>query len=235
MLNISDQLYYIDSVFSNTFIKDMGQFLIELIPNLGSNPAFLWESKVLGCRYEHLFSFDLSHTTNGSFFTKSFIRSNQGTIPVYGASKYEEEVGYGYVNDNLDNVKYFSDCLTWNIDGSIGLFYRKGKFSLSEKVIPLIFKEEYEDVLSKEYVKYAIMSEVMKNPFSFTNKGNKSRLGEVMVKIPIRDNKIDIEKQHIISQYCERVDKKNETIRVLKNDIIENVSKIINKQVIIDG
>ena len=59
MLNTSDQLYYIDSVFSNTFIKDMGQFLIELILNLGSNPAFLWKSKVLGCRYEHLFSFDL--------------------------------------------------------------------------------------------------------------------------------------------------------------------------------
>lgn len=30
MLNVSDQLYYIDSVFSNTFIKDMGQFLIEV-------------------------------------------------------------------------------------------------------------------------------------------------------------------------------------------------------------
>lgn len=38
MLNLSEIVSYIimDSVFNNTFIKDLGQFLIEFMLNLGS-------------------------------------------------------------------------------------------------------------------------------------------------------------------------------------------------------
>ena len=42
--------------------------------------------------------------TNGSAFTKTVINKNKGDIPVYGASKNELEVGYGYVKDNLTIV-----------------------------------------------------------------------------------------------------------------------------------
>src|SRR5690606_16685898 len=92
--------------------------------------------------------FDLNIKTNNSKFTKTFIDKNKGTIPVYSASKFPENVDYGYVKDNLKGVKYFEDCLTWNIDGSIGKVYlREGRFSLSEKVIPLIVKEEYKESL----------------------------------------------------------------------------------------
>ncbi len=179
--------------------------------------------------------FDLSHTTNGSFLTKSFVRANQGDIPVYGASKFEDYIGYGYIKDNLEKVKYFSNCLTWNIDGSIGIFYRNGKFSLSEKVIPLIVKLEYDKLLNRSYLRYAILSEVMKNPFSFTNKGNKTRLGDILIKIPTFKDKINLKEQAVISKYCEEIDVKNDTLRLLKNDIVSSVEKIINKQVILDG
>lgn len=178
--------------------------------------------------------FDLSYTTNSSFLTKSFVRANQGDIPVYGASKFEDDVGYGYIKDNLDKVKYFSDCLTWNIDGSIGIFYRNGRFSLSEKVIPLVVRPEYDNLLNKSYLRYAILAEVMKNPFSFTNKGNKTRLGDILIKIPVSKNKIDTKKQDTISRYCEEIDQKNDTLKLLKNDIILSIEKIINKQVILD-
>lgn len=189
-------------------------------------------------KYEELYVrdiFDLSHTTNGSFFTKSFVRANQGDIPVYGASKFEDDIGYGYIKDNLERVKYFSDCLTWNIDGSIGIFYRNGRFSLSEKVIPLIVNSAYDKLLNRSYLRYAILAEVMKNPFSFTNKGNKTRLGDILIKIPISDDKIDMKKQELISKYCEEIDRKNDTLKLLKNDIISSVEKIINKQVVLDN
>lgn len=135
--------------------------------------------------------FDLTIQTNGSSFTKSFIRANPGDIPVYGATKLEDEVGYGYVKDNaiIDNqrkqyVKYFQDCLTYNIDGSAGyVFYRKGKFSLSEKVRPLVLRPEYEKFIDKNYLKYIIQPIFRKNI-----KGRKGPNGEnEFTKISKRD------------------------------------------------
>ena len=103
-----------------------------------------------------------------SKFTKTFIDKNKGTIPVYSASKFPENVDYGYVKDNLKGVKYFENSLTWNIDGSIGkVYYRQGKFSLSEKVIPLIIQEELKKNLDLIYLKYAIEMEFSKHYFGF--------------------------------------------------------------------
>lgn len=46
--------------------------------------------------------------------------------------KFIKKVGYGYVKDNLKEIKYFQNCLTWNSTGSIGkVHYRLVKFSLS--------------------------------------------------------------------------------------------------------
>lgn len=47
--------------------------------------------------------FDFSEmNTNGSWFTKTLINNNKGSIPVYGASLNEDDVSYGYVKDNLE-------------------------------------------------------------------------------------------------------------------------------------
>ena len=43
--------------------------------------------------------FDLSVKTNSSKFTKTFIKNNEGNIPVYGASK-DNLPSYGYIKDN---------------------------------------------------------------------------------------------------------------------------------------
>lgn len=110
---------------------------------------------------------DFTQKTNTSKFTKTFVQENKGEIPVYSASKDPNLVGYGYIKEDLEGVQYFEDCLTWNIDGSIGkVHYRKGKFSLSEKVIPLKFK-----------IRYKIKSEalnILKE--NYMNDSNKSQL-----------------------------------------------------------
>ena len=70
--------------------------------------------------------FDLTVSTNSSKFTKTFVKENSGDIPVYGASS-DSLPSYGYVKDNaviIDKdgkhefpVRYFENCLTYNIDG----------------------------------------------------------------------------------------------------------------------
>ncbi|MGR3185268.1 restriction endonuclease subunit S [Bacillus subtilis] len=56
-------------------------------------------------------------------------------------------------------VRYFNDCLTFNIDGLAGyVFYREDRFSLSKKVRPLIIKEEFKDSLNPIFVIYIVES-----------------------------------------------------------------------------
>lgn len=77
--------------------------------------------KIIERKLGDIINFEGSRTNN-SQFTKTFINNHKGDVPVYGASLEENEVSYGYVADNLPGIKYFNDCLTWNIDGSIGIF-----------------------------------------------------------------------------------------------------------------
>ena len=161
--------------------------------------------------------FDLKQKTNNSKFTKTFINKNKGIIPVYSASKFPENVDYGYVKDNLKGIKYFENCLTWNIDGSIGkVYYRQGKFSLSEKVIPLIVHEELKENLDLIYLKYAIEMEFSKHYFGFDNKAGKGKIQDIEISIPIdKKGDFDIEAQKEISN------------RYLK---INNIKSMISKE-----
>ncbi len=173
--------------------------------------------------------------TNGSFFTKAIINANKGNIPVYGASKEENEVSYGYVKDNLiikdkggqtNEVKYFEDCLTWNIDGSIAIFYRKGKFSLSEKVIPLIVYDNLRDIIDLEYLKVCISQSKEIDNFNFSNKGGKGRLKNIKINIPVKeDSSYDLEAQRDIVQKFKALEEEKVKLLTyrsqLDNSIIE--------------
>jgi len=165
--------------------------------------------------------FDLSINTNSSFFTKSFIDQYKWIIPVYSASKIEKIVWYWFIEDNVKWVKYFENCLTWNIDGSIWkVFYRKWKFSLSEKVIPLILFEKYEHILDKVYLKNIIELSSLIEWFWFTKKAWKSRIKDLFIKIPINENlEFDLEKQREIASNYEKNEKIKDRLRIMKEDL----------------
>ena len=186
--------------------------------------------------------FDLSISTNNSKFTKSFIQKFPGDIPVYGATKLPNEVGYGYVKDNAEiieikkgkklitKVKYFEDCLTYNIDGTAGyIFYRTGKFSLSEKVRPLIIKDKYKECLNPEYLKYIMQPIFRKNirgrkgpngENEFTKIG-KSIIEDLLIPIPVDENKeYSYEKQTQIANEYKKLEKIREHIILKINDVI---------------
>lgn len=161
--------------------------------------------------------------TNGSIFTKTLINKNKGIIPVYGASKDELEVGYGYVKDNLiitdkSNrkvaVRYFENCLTWNIDGSVAVFYRKGRFSLSEKVIPLIVYDNLKHMIDNDYLRYAILKAKEIRDFGFSNKAGKAKLANIMINIPVNNNgEYDIKVQKKFANIYQRIENRKKKLR----------------------
>ena len=158
--------------------------------------------------------FDLTVSTNSSKFTKTFVKENSGNIPVYGASS-DDVPSYGYVEDNAvifekesgrkTAIKYFEDCLTYNIDGLAGyVFYHEGRFTLSEKVRPLIVKDKY-----KDYVEPLYLKQILEPIFRANIKGRKgengkneyTKLNTAMIKdlevfLPVDSTgKIDLDKQ----------------------------------------
>lgn len=170
--------------------------------------------------------------TNGSEFTKTFVNQNKGNIPVYGASKEEDEIGYGYVKDNLSikkgnrniPVKYFENCLTWNIDGSMALFYRRGRFSLSEKVIPLILYEEFAKTIDLEYLKIFISQSAEIKDFHFSNKAGKEKLKNISIQIPINEFKeYDLMAQKKIVEKYHNIEKRQKTLLDKKNTLMTSI------------
>ena len=167
--------------------------------------------------------FDLKHTTNHNKFTKEFIHSHKGNIPVYGTSKNPNYVSYGYIEDNLKGIKYFNNIYTWNMDGSVGkAFFRKGRFSLSEKVIPLILKSENENIIDSNYVKYKLEKKAVELGFTYLNKARKSRIKDIEIEFPSIHNKgriPDIKLQ-------KKLAKKIEDTYKIKENLIQNLESL---------
>lgn len=178
--------------------------------------------KIVERRLEEIIDFDLSKT-NGSTFTKTFIDLNKGDVPVYGASLLEDEVSYGFVADNLEDVKYFDNCLTWNIDGSTAIFYRKGHFSLSEKVIPLIPFKEISALIDLEYLRFAIVFSPGFNSFDFSRKAGKGKLKNLTIMIPVNDDEeiYDLEEQQRLSGIYSEIENQKQKLLSRVYDIQE--------------
>ena len=194
-----------------------------------TNIKIEWEKSTILCLSD---IFDLSKTTNGSSFTRAFVRQHKGEIPVYGASKFADKIGYGYVQDNLKGVKYFEDCLTWNIDGSYQVHYRKGRFSLSEKVIPLVLNKEYKDLLDLNFLKYVLNEKISQNNYHFNKKGGKSKLGEIKLKVPIdSNNNLSLNKQKEIVEVYKEVEAYKDEIKKERDLLLAQIDNLINSNV----
>jgi type I restriction enzyme M protein len=88
-------------------VKKYKQEVGELFVDIESDLEINKQEIVIG----EIFDLSMSKTNNGKL-TKTFIDKNQGDIPVYGASKEENNDNYGRVRDNLLGIKYFENCLT---------------------------------------------------------------------------------------------------------------------------
>ncbi len=195
--DIAEQEKLINKFFVVSEIKEQLRSELESLPKITLDLEMPTE-KVLVLTVDQIF--DLNRATNKSSFTKQFVNDHKGNVPVYSASHDPKEVSYGMAAENLPNIKYFNDILTWNIDGSVGkAFFRQGLFTLSEKVIPLVLQKEWEGLIDYEYVKYVLEKKSVEAGFAFTNKAGKTRIKDIEIEFPalLNDNKIipDIKKQ----------------------------------------
>lgn len=166
--------------------------------------------------------FDFSISTN-SGLTKSFVNAHKGDVPVYGASQDASIPSYGYIQDGIDGIKYFDDCLTYNKDGASGLvFYREGHFTISEKVVPLVIYEDLQDVLDCNYLRYAIENESKKNEYTFSNKATKITFRNLVITIPVMENgTFDYEKQRSLAEKYSDVEEKRRSLLNRINELNE--------------
>ncbi|TAH33353.1 hypothetical protein EYC58_01885 [Candidatus Saccharibacteria bacterium] len=172
--------------------------------------------------------FDLTQSTNSSNFTKKYVNQHPGDIPVFSASNNEDLVGYGYVADNLPGIRYFEDTLTWNIDGSVGrAIYRTGRFSLSEKVIPLVLNEAWKDLVDLEYVKFILEERAAERGFGYSNKAGKSRISDIEIPIPVNsgeDKTPNLETQRNVADSFRRAYE-------LKDEVVEEFNKLAHREI----
>ena len=157
--------------------------------------------------------FDFSITSNGSSLTKAFVDKNKGDIPVYGSTMDERDVSYGFIADNLSGIKYFSDCLTINRNGSAGyLFLRKGRFTINADVTPLVLYKKHISSVDLLYVKHTLQPITIKE-FSHTKKAGKTQLAKVEIPIPIgMTGEFDIQEQQELAHKYEEVETRKKAL-----------------------
>ena len=151
--------------------------------------------------------------------TKKFIQSVPGAIPVYGGKQYE--IPIGHIQDNLDGVKYFENCLGWNREGSVGyVFYHQHKFTTNDHHRPLILKPEYENLIDLEYVKVVLQALLMEQGFKWSKTASKEKVSKLSIKLPVnKDNTLNYQIQKTISKRIQKIEE-------IKTEITHEISKI---------
>ncbi|NRB11023.1 MAG: N-6 DNA methylase [Rickettsiaceae bacterium] len=155
--------------------------------------------------------------------TATFIQKNQGNIPVYGGKRYENPVGH--VKDNLYNVKYFSNCLAWNREGTVGyVFYHRHKFTTNDHHRPMVIKKEYINQLDYEYMRYAVEDVLLSQGFRWSKTASKEKVAKLFVKIPItKAGQFDLIKQKEIADRYRVVAEIKKNIKA-ELEMIENIT-----------
>jgi restriction endonuclease S subunit len=161
-----------------------------------------------------------------SHITKQFCRRNSGNIPVYASSK-DEHAMLGQIKDNLNGVKYYENCLSWNRNGSVGyVFVRNHKFATNEDHRAMVIKPQYKNILSLDYLKYEIQKELFRNGFSYQNKCGVDKIKSILIKIPVNaKQEYDINQQNELAIKYEKLSKIRSKIDNIKN--ILTVTKVI--------
>ncbi len=168
--------------------------------------------------------FDLKIPSNRSWFTQEFVNKNKGNVPVYSASQVPNNISYGFIKDNLPDVQYFEDILTWNIDGSVGkAFFRKGRFSLSEKVIPLVLQKRWNGKIELQYVKSILEVKAIEEGLSYTNKAGKGRIKDIEIEIP---SKIDESKDEPDFKQQQEIAHKYEKLYALSSQMSQSLEEL---------
>lgn len=161
----------------------------------------------------------ITFPATNSKITKAFCRKHKGDIPVYASSKDEKSV-LGYIEDNIPDVKYYENCLSWNRNGSVGyVFIRNHRFATNEDHRAMVIQDDLKSCLNVKYLKYEIEKKLFENGFSFLDKCGVDKIKKVMINIPVDDSgTFDYDIQNQLAEKYQKI-----------NEIKEVVDKELNK------
>jgi len=146
--------------------------------------------------------------------TRNTIFAHPGNIPVYGGRMSGTPIGY--IEDNVSGVKYFSNCLGWNRQGSVGyVFWHDHRFTTTDDHRPMILKEEYKDVINLEYIRIQSEAVLLASGFSWGKTAGKEKIKDIYIEIPCNaDGSISRKAQ---DQYIEKYEFIHEPQVIMKN------------------
>lgn len=173
--------------------------------------------------------FDFPSINSG--ITEKFIARNKGDIPVYGSKKDGSPIGF--IRDDLKNKKYFSNCLTWNRNGSVGYtFYRQTKFMTTDDCRPLVLKEKYKNLLDYNFLRYEVQKVIFASGFAWDNKAGKEKIKLLYITIPIdKYGKYDLNNQKEIARQYAKIENIKKELNIYKERLQKSKINIYDKNI----
>lgn len=133
---------------------------------------------------------DICQVTRGRVISKQELVDKQGNYPVYSSQTLNDGV-FGKVNTFDFNGEY----VQWTTDGANAgsIFYRNGKFSVTNVCGLLKVKSEYNKIINTKYLSYSLSLESKKHVNYATS--NPKLMSNVMSKISVLIPPIEVQEE----------------------------------------
>ena len=133
---------------------------------------------------------DICHVTRGRVISKMELQENEGDYPVYSSQTLNNGV-FGKIN----TYDFEGEYVQWTTDGANAgsIFYRNGKFSVTNVCGLLKVKAEYLDKIRTDYLAYALTMESKKYVNYATS--NPKLMSNVMEKITVLIPPLEVQEE----------------------------------------
>ena len=143
---------------------------------------------------------DICKVTRGRVISKQELRENEGEYPVYSSQTLNNGI-FGKIN----TFDFDGEYVQWTTDGANAgsIFYRNGKFSVTNVCGLLKVKSEYKEKIRTDYLAYSLGKESKK----FVNyaTSNPKLMSNVMSKISVLIPPIEVQEEivRILDKFSE--------------------------------
>lgn len=133
---------------------------------------------------------ELCEVTRGRVISKNELRENEGDYPVYSSQTLNNGV-FGKIN----TYDFDGEYVQWTTDGANAgsIFYRNGKFSVTNVCGLLKVKKEYKDIMNTNFLNY-ILGSVSKNYVNYAT-SNPKLMSNVIEKIKVAVPPLEIQEE----------------------------------------
>lgn len=169
---------------------------------------------------------DICKVTRGRVISKQELKENEGEYPVYSSQTLNNGI-FGKIN----TFDFDGEYVQWTTDGANAgsIFYRNGKFSVTNVCGLLKVKSEYREKIRTDYLAYSLGKEAKK----FVNyaTSNPKLMSNVMSKISVLIPPIEVQGEivRILDKFSELESELEAELDARKKQYEFWLNKLINK------